>query len=334
MNPMPDVGTFVISLDFELLWGVRDKRTVADYGANILGVRRAIPGMLDLFAARGIACTWATVGFLFCADKDELMASLPRLLPRYRDARLTPYDDLAGLGRDEESDPYRYGLSLLRQIQARPRQEIGTHTFSHFYCLEEGGDTLAFRADLAAAQEVAERRGVKLTSIVFPRNQISAPHLRVCREMGLTAFRGNERVWFHEARRDSEQTLPMRAFRLIDSYLPLGGAHVRRPELVEGLVDVAASRFLRPVRSSGAFEKLRLGRITSAMETAARTGQVFHLWWHPHNFGVNTQANLSFLQAVLDRFGELSSRYGMRSMSMAALADEVLNGRPGGAAHV
>ncbi|MGZ3329170.1 MAG: hypothetical protein ACXU85_18615, partial [Xanthobacteraceae bacterium] len=27
-------GTFVISLDFELLWGVRDKRTITDYGAN------------------------------------------------------------------------------------------------------------------------------------------------------------------------------------------------------------------------------------------------------------------------------------------------------------
>jgi hypothetical protein len=31
-------GALVISLDFELLWGVRDKRTIADYGPNILGV--------------------------------------------------------------------------------------------------------------------------------------------------------------------------------------------------------------------------------------------------------------------------------------------------------
>lgn len=331
---MPGAGAFVISLDFELLWGVRDKRTIADYGANILGVRRAVPAMLDLFAARGIGCTWATVGFLFCADKDELMASFPRLLPHYRDTRLSPYDDLADLGRDEESDPYRYGLSLLRQIQARPRQEIGTHTFSHFYCLEEGGDAEAFRADLTAAKQVAARRGVRFTSIVFPRNQISAEHLRVCRQMGLTAFRGNERIWFHAARRDRDQTLPMRAFRLADSYLPIGGAHVHRPAPVEGLVDVTSSRFLRPVRTTGAFEKLRLHRITSAMETAARSGRVFHLWWHPHNFGVDLEDNLSFLAAVLDQFGNLNRRYGMRSMSMAEVADEVLNGGPGGSAHV
>ena len=88
---MPGGGAFVISLDFELFWGVRDKRTIVNYGANIMGVRRAIPAMLDLFAQRQIACTWATVGFLFCADKDELTASFPNLLPRYSDPRLSPY---------------------------------------------------------------------------------------------------------------------------------------------------------------------------------------------------------------------------------------------------
>jgi hypothetical protein len=83
----PGGGAFVISLDFELMWGVRDKRTIADYGCNILGVRQAVPALLDLFATRQIACTWATVGFLFCADKDELMASLPARLPAYADSR-------------------------------------------------------------------------------------------------------------------------------------------------------------------------------------------------------------------------------------------------------
>src|ERR1700690_1010370 len=82
----PGGGAFVISRDFELMCGGRDKGNIADYGRTILGVRQAVPALLDLFAVRQIACTWATVGFLFCADKDELMASLP--------TRLSPYDDL------------------------------------------------------------------------------------------------------------------------------------------------------------------------------------------------------------------------------------------------
>lgn len=327
-------GAFVISLDFELLWGVRDKRSVADYGRNILGVRQAVPALLELFAARDIACTWATVGFLFCADKDELMASLPARLPAYADSRLSPYDDLAAVGADEKTDPYHFGLSLLRQVQNAPRQEIATHTFSHFYCLEEGSDLESFRADLVAAKQAAERRGLRMSSIAFPRNQMSGAHLRICRDLGFTAFRGNEPIWFHRARREAEQSALVRAFRLADSYLPIGGAHDHRPILVDGLIDVASSRFLRPARAAGALERLRLNRIIAAMEQAARRGSIFHLWWHPHNFGADLDLNLAFLTAILDHFRSLQDRYGMRAETMAAIANESLNGqRPVGIAH-
>src|SRR5262245_13071649 len=61
----PAFGALVISLDFELHWGVRDKRPVdGSYRENLLGAREAIPRMLDLFEEFGIAATWATVGFL------------------------------------------------------------------------------------------------------------------------------------------------------------------------------------------------------------------------------------------------------------------------------
>jgi hypothetical protein len=315
-------GTFVISLDFELIWGVRDKRTIADYSANILGVRQVVPALLDLFAERNIACTWATVGLLFFATNKALLAALPARKPRYTDARISSYHYLNEVGADEERDPYHYGLSLIRRILDYPAQEIGTHTFSHFYCLEEGGDVEAFRADLEAARRAAGTLGIKLASIAFPRNQVA--HLSVCREFGLRGFRGNERVWFHRARKEAEQTHLIRASRLLDSYVPIGGAHGHEPAFVDGMVNVPASRFLRPVGKSAVLERLRLRRITSAMEMAARRRRLFHLWWHPHNFGVDLEENLAFLRGILDCFRTLQEHYGMRSMTMAAVADEVL----------
>ena len=180
-------GAFVISLDFELLWGVRDKRTIADYGANIRGVRQVVPALLDLFAERDIACTWATVGLLFFATQKAMLAAVPARQPRYVDARISSYHYLAEVGADEACDPYYYGLSLIRQILDYPSQEIGTHTFSHFYCLEEGGD--AERADNVyegvtplVAEDIAEVIGfvagrpshVDLDLIVVrPRDQVS-----------------------------------------------------------------------------------------------------------------------------------------------------------------
>jgi hypothetical protein len=328
-------GAFVISLDFELLWGVRDKRTIADYGANIRGVRDAIPALLDLFAEREIACTWAAVGLLFFSTKEAMLAALPKCKPRYAHPQISSYHYLAEVGADEQHDHYYYGLSLIRQILDYPGQEVGTHTFSHFYCLEQGGGIDAFCADLEAARAAAAMVGVKLASIVFPRNQISAAHLSVCREFGLRAFRGNERVWFHRARRDAEQSLPMRAVRLADCYLPIGGAHDHEPAVVGNMVDIPASRFLRPAIKNAALERVRLWRITSAMETAARRRTLFHLWWHPHNFGTHLQENLAFLRAILDHFRILQGRYGMRSMTMAAVADEVLHAHgSGGGAHL
>ena len=58
--------------------------------------------------------------------------------------------------------PYRYGRSiqsketeelcfapdLIRRIKETPGQEIGTHTYSHYYCLEPGQGIESFNADL------------------------------------------------------------------------------------------------------------------------------------------------------------------------------------------
>src|SRR3546814_10818209 len=55
-------GALVISLDLELMWGMRDHATTRDYGHRVLGEREAIPAMLELFEKSGIHATWATVG--------------------------------------------------------------------------------------------------------------------------------------------------------------------------------------------------------------------------------------------------------------------------------
>jgi hypothetical protein len=62
-------GIFVISLDFELFWGVWDVTTKDKYGENILGVKQAIPSMLSLFEQYNVKATFATVGFLFAKNK-------------------------------------------------------------------------------------------------------------------------------------------------------------------------------------------------------------------------------------------------------------------------
>ena len=52
----PGYGAFVLSLDFELHWGVRDHEPVnGPYRPNLLGARVAIPRLLELFTRYEIA---------------------------------------------------------------------------------------------------------------------------------------------------------------------------------------------------------------------------------------------------------------------------------------
>src|SRR5690606_19757483 len=127
----------------------------------------------------GIHATWATVGMLMFDDRKSLLASLPpeELRPSYAQRTLSPYEALSSVGPDETSDPFHFGLSLVRQIAATPNQEIATHTFSHYYCLEPGQTEAQFRADLDAARRAAAQLDIELTSLVFPRNQCQPAYL-------------------------------------------------------------------------------------------------------------------------------------------------------------
>lgn len=317
-------GAFIISLDFELYWGVRDTRDLETYGRNILGVRQAIPAMLDLFDRYGIKATFATVGFLFCSGKDELMKSLPNSFPTYRNAALSPYNGyFDNLGSSEMADPYHFGNSLIRMIMKRKQHEIATHTHSHYYCLEEGQTAEQFRDDLRASKKIAETMGVEFNSIVFPRNQYDGDYLDSCKREGITAFRGNEQSWLYEPRNRGSESMLRRAFRLLDSYINITGFHTYSPTVVNGLCNIPSSRFLRPYSNKIAvLEPLRLFRIKKQMTVAAKRKQIFHLWWHPHNFGINLEENLSFLEKILQHYKVLHQSQNFTSMTMNEVASD------------
>ncbi len=322
----PDFGALVVSLDFELHWGVRDKYAVRDrYRQNLLGARRVVPKLLDLFEEFNIAATWATVGLLFARSRSELQAFTPKIKPSYENQRLSPYEEIVGEG--EHDDPLHYAPSLIDRIRERPRQEIATHTFSHYYCRERGQTRDSFEADLASAIAIARKEGIRLTSIVFPRNQFTPEYEDVLINAGITCYRANQRARDGRSVPEYDPQRRRRIIRLADNYVDMRGPHVTSwgslPQ-ASGLCAIPASFFLRPYsRSSRRLEALRLTRIIRSMEVAALSKGVFHLWWHPHNFGVHTSQNLALLRQILEGFAAFRRGAGMRSLSMAEVANIV-----------
>ncbi len=323
-DSMPNRRGLIISLDFELMWGLCDLTNSGDYLPAVLGVRQAVPAMLAMFAKYDIHATWATVGLLLHDNRKDLMASLPDIRPSYNESRLSPYLRLDEIGTCESSDPFHYGLSLADAIMQVDGQEIGSHTFCHYYCLEPGQTTQQFHADAMAAQETITRVSGPASSLVFPRNQFNKEYLAATAASGIRVIRGNERHWSYAASDASGNSALKRGLRLLDSYVDVTGNNAAATRNSSALVDIPSSRFLRPFNSRlGKLESIRCSRITSAMESAFVENNGFHLWWHPHNFGTHLQSNMAILESILKAYAVLRDRFDAPSYTMTEYADMI-----------
>lgn len=323
-------GTLIISLDFEIYWGIRDVVKLEDYKQNLLGVQKVIPRLLKMFNEFNINATFATVGFLFFDTKEKLLSHLPEKKPHYSNAHLSPYiDNFRSVGVNEKEDPFHFASNLIEQIKSAG-QEIGCHTFSHYYCLEKGQTTEDFLSDIKAAKKIAAKKDIEMSSFVFPRNQYNNLYLEICNNEGFTSFRGNEKWWLFSSESRGYGTRFRRPFRLLDSYFNLSGHNCYSTPGIKknDLLDIPSSRFLRPYSKwLKAFENRRLKRIKDSMSYAARHGLMYHLWWHPHNFGNNLEENFSFLEKLLVHYSELNKEYHFESMSMKQFSDEIKAGK-------
>ena len=310
-------GKFVISLDFELHWGAAEKWDLRLKKEYFNTTRKSIPVVLALFKKYNIHATWATVGFLFAKNKEQLLRFLPKDRPSYNDENLSYYNliDNNEVGEDENDDPYHYASSLITKILETPGQELGTHTFAHYYCNEPGQNKLQFEADIQAAQAVSkENFNTELKSLVFPRNQFNEEYLEIASQNGIQVVRSNPDLWFWKTQ--SKLAPLARAF---DTLLPISKTTTFRetkPDKNKMLL-LPASRFFRPYANK---EKLirnfKRTRIKNEMLYAAKNNSVYHLWWHPHNFGDAVNENLLDLEEILKWYRKLHADFGFSSKTM------------------
>jgi len=305
-------GQFVVSLDFEKYWGMRDHKSIEDYKINLASVDSICLEMLKLFSKYEIHVTWATVGLLAANNKIELLSKLPKTKPNYDDINLSPYNYITEF---ELEDKFHFDSHIINEICNTKNQELASHTFSHYYCLEPGQNELSFDTDLKLNIEIIKNKfDVDMTSIVFPRNQVNPEYLKILSKNNISTYRGNPTNWIYRLKTNSLLT---RSLRLLDSYVNITGNNTYELDKNELPYNIPASYFLRPVITKlWLLERFKMKRIKNQMTHAARNGRLFHLWWHPHNFGNDIQANLVFLEEILNHFKVLKDKYDMKSYSM------------------
>lgn len=317
-------GSFTISLDFELLWGIFDKvgnNYRPEYFAN---TRKVIPQMLELFGKNEISVTWATVGMLFAENEEEWKYFSPEFLPSYRDKNLSAYEWAKSHGLRPE---VHFAPELIREILNTPFQELGSHSYAHYYTLMRGQSPEQFVQDLKSTQKIAQEKfGVRLKSLVFPRNHINELYLGHCLEEGFEYVRGNPKNWFWQE--TQHESFGKKLFRSADCFFPVGTKssftlsdikiYDKEP------VIIPASRILRPIiPHNPLFNSIRFQRILGEMSHAAKNGHVYHLWWHPHNFGNDPKGSMRELEMLIQHFRKLKETQGFESHSMESLGQKV-----------
>lgn len=315
-------GALIISLDFELFWGIFDKYKLidkVDYFDNTLAV---IPEILNLFKEFEIEATWATVGGLFNTSFSELTKRSQNVEVNYNNKNLSSHLLFRENTFKKEHDKYFIAPNLLKLISEVKGQEIGTHTYSHYYCLEKGQTKKDFDDDLKIHIKLSKEISLNLKSIVLPRNQYNSAYNEVCITNGIETLRINPSNWFWDSLR--KESLIKKIFRTLDCYIPLSKTQFELNNLRQvdsKLFLIPASRFLRPFSNYRLLNKLKIIRIKNEMSYAAKNNLCYHLWWHPHNFGDNPQKAIIELRIILLHYQFLREKYDMKSLNMINTAN-------------
>ena len=313
-------GIFIISLDFELMWG-NMSWTPEGYGqSNVSSVRVVIDKMLHLFNQYDIHATFATVGLIMQKNGNSKDIA-PSILPSYDKREISPFNNEGKLITIKDKDAGLYfGKDIVEKLKQHANIEIGTHTYSHYFCWENGQTAEQFESDTIKAIETASANGIIIKSIIFPKNEVQSKYLEICSKHGIRCYRGNAFHFFEKPKNKIHKVF-LRTCRLLDSYFNLGGMTSYSEDVIlnhnDEMINIPASRFLRPYsRKLSLIEPLRIKRIKNELTYAAKHHQIYHLWWHPHNFGANINKNMAILEVILNCYKNCRQKYGMESLNM------------------
>lgn len=301
---MTAVSEVVISIDSELSWGYHDLETAP---ARLNDARRSWHTTLDLLRTHDVPATWSIVGHLMLDHCDG----------SHEDHPLGPSWFPCGAAAAGSGDWLAPDLVDAVRL-ADQGHEIASHTFSHVV-MDTVDRDVAVR-EFAESKRLADRAGIDLRSVVFPRNRVA--HLDVLAEHGFTCYRGVQPArWY--------ATYPLQPLWKLADWSPLGAEPpLVTPTLDEhGLVNVPASFYLFSFeglarRAAGAFGQAPVVAVAKrGIEKAIERDGLFHVYFHPHN--VLQPDGEERLDAILGYLARRRAETDLRVRTMAEVAREV-----------
>lgn len=299
------IGKLCLSYDFELAWGCRNNSTDPAYGEQYEATWQTIPRMLRILESFEIPSTWATVGALML-EEDCDFSPLREYAPNYPWFRGVWYD----IPKYSSSLRKRYyAPELIESILACPtKQEIATHTFTHIYASDPATSPELFDLELEACHEVARRWGVRLRSIVYPRNMVA--HLDMLRKHNIKIFRSLDTEWYWFGHRFPTRIKAAKGIAKIPPFACAVGRLLNEKLAIappvfplsqyEGIAELKHSCFLPGYSGVSKFVSAqeRVRRMCKGIDAAIRKRAILSVYFHPHNFNYRSEDCLETFAAI------------------------------------
>lgn len=330
----------VISLDFELAWGSRDKREPGAYAATLDRTRFTIDKLLSMFDRYSISATWATVGHLFLSEVHNSNGRLHPEMPRPQSSLKTGdwYDGVPDGVWNEH--PHYYAPDMIDAILKCPTpQELASHTFSHVVmdprtCSEEVAE-----AEVRRCQELAAKRGISMTSLVFPRNV--AGHLDVLARHGFRCYRGPYSEWYWIVPPGVDYRMgPVAkiANRLVKTIQTVGRCIDEQlaimPPLLpvtirDGMCEIPHSMFFTGYTGPSKYlsPSRRVAKATKGIQAAIKRHRVFSFWTHPHNIASDHESLFPAFEKICQTAAAHRDQGRLEILTMAAVMKLVEKGQ-------
>lgn len=290
-------GIFTISLDTELAWGTFDKRNIKQYEEAYRNTPQVINRLCELFDEYTIPATWAVVSHLLehCDGNHS-----DRTAPDFE--WVDNWFSMLPCAREMDKNLW-YAPWLIDRIQdCETEQEIGLHGSTHMQLGADGCLRQHAEEEIETAVETLRSHGVEAKSFVLPRNDIG--HVSVLRKYGIETYRGINARWYERASVPAAMKPPLRFVDEVVCKTP----PVVEPVERDGIVEIPGSQVFRPSHDGWQHtpDGSSVARAKKGLQRAARTGGVFHLWFHPFNLGHKPERDLARLESVLITAAKLS----------------------------
>lgn len=325
---MQDRGTFTVSIDLELAWGVCERDIRESMRRKLELEREIVQRILGLFSKYQISATWAVVGHLL---SPECRWASGRVHPEIcRPIVKGSKQDWFFQHPKERGHRLWYGGDLVKLIRdASPDQEIGSHSFCHIPFDEEATNPDAVAADIEMAKRAHDALDLPFRTFVFPRELVGYRELLA--KAGICVYRGRDDRWFYSVPRwlDSMPFGPFhRVLRFISFLVPVAPRTVRAQVDDVGMVNVPGSMLLI---GRGGLRRLIPSRNLINMGVAGLTRavqrkEIFHLVFHPSNFADRMQEQLRVLESILETAQRLRLENRLEVLPMGAFDTGI--GRP------